>query len=232
MRRALRLTSILSRRHFNPRTLQESATSSPALKVGSLRYFNPRTLQESATFIEKIEQLDPHLFQSTHPTRECDSRRLNLFSVVYISIHAPYKRVRPRLLKNRSLSIIISIHAPYKRVRPTGYRMAGIFNYISIHAPYKRVRHRANPRLCGDDCISIHAPYKRVRQWSKGTYYTDLYFNPRTLQESATGCTAYFLPQFLIFQSTHPTRECDLILINLIWCSLQFQSTHPTRECD
>ena len=35
-------------------------------------YFNPRTLQESATADSVVFDLLDELFQSTHPTRECD----------------------------------------------------------------------------------------------------------------------------------------------------------------
>ena len=150
---------------------------------------------------------------------------------------------------------LISIHAPYKRVRRDKFLHQIFDNDISIHAPYKRVRRllavplkqvdHFNPRTLQESAtlvvaveaigpidISIHAPYKRVR--------------PASLNAWATS---------LLFQSTHPTRECDLsagevalALINFNPRTLQesatnacgsnhvpslvFQSTHPTRECD
>ena len=81
-----------------------------------------------------------------------------------ISIHAPYKRVRPKYRKQVTAEAIISIHAPYKRVRHLGVVARGpqgpfqsthptrecdwllfsfdsiLHHHISIHAPYKRVR--------------------------------------------------------------------------------------------
>ena len=57
--------------------------------------------------------------------------------------------------------------------------------------------------------ISIHAPYKRVR----------------------LNCPQCIIDVF-IFQSTHPTRECDPKNRTLRSLSATFQSTHPTRECD
>ena len=36
----------------------------------------------------------------------------------------------------------------------------------------------------------------------------------------------------VLFQSTHPTRECDMDLVIDALVRDIFQSTHPTRECD
>ena len=35
-----------------------------------------------------------------------------------------------------------------------------------------------------------------------------------------------------LFQSTHPTRECDQFFNRFLDRIVKFQSTHPTRECD
>ena len=35
-----------------------------------------------------------------------------------------------------------------------------------------------------------------------------------------------------LFQSTHPTRECDMLTSTIVCLTRPFQSTHPTRECD
>ena len=60
-------------------------------------YFNPRTLQESATLCPMCAWRLSLKFQSTHPTRECDhSYAFDDTVRLQISIHAPYKRVRPR----------------------------------------------------------------------------------------------------------------------------------------
>ena len=81
------------------------------------------------------------LFQSTHPTRECDAGH----------------------------------HVTYDD-----------FSDISIHAPYKRVRLDLREELRERYWISIHAPYKRVRRMVEHETAVLRYFNPRTLQESAT----------------------------------------------
>ena len=128
-----------ARRHFNPRTLQESATllakhgllfrgisihapykrvrqrSTTALRMP--KDFNPRTLQESATEFNEVTDANDLIFQSTHPTRECDSRvRPQAYLPCYFN---------PRTLQESATKVrnplgalrIISIHAPYKRVR-------------------------------------------------------------------------------------------------------------------
>ena len=125
--------------------------------------FNPRTLQESATI------------------------NLRYFLVAFaISIHAPYKRVRPcaepacqslvdfnprTLQESAALSrteffnrFEISIHAPYKRVRLS---IVPLLSAPSFYFNPRTLQESATSRL-GDrlqrDCqISIHAPYKRVR---------------------------------------------------------------------
>ena len=105
----------------------------------------------------------------------------------FISIHAPYKRVRPMIIFSSWKHLSISIHAPYKRVRLHMDSVLKCRKYgISIHAPYKRVRRlpRRDPRKRLE--ISIHAPYKRVRP-------------------ICTVCGGTLTQ----FQSTHPTRECD-----------------------
>ena len=130
--------------------------------------------------------------------------------------------------------INISIHAPYKRVRPQIKDIINSVTGISIHAPYKRVRHCVSVRICWNsnrfqsthptrECdlvslgnpsvhlgISIHVPYKRVRPCMvRVVPQNNNHFNPRTLQESATVCRAFSFFFLFKFQSTHPTRECD-----------------------
>ena len=46
-------------------------------------------------------------------------------------------------------------------------------------------------------------------------------FYPRTLQESATGENRYNVAK-MIFQSTHPTRECDWVTVSLFTPSNYF----------
>ena len=134
----------------------------PCLITEPTGYFNPRTLQESATGVGFGCGCGAGVFQSTHPTRECDSD-------VNIMINRPFR---------------------FQSTHPT--------------------RECDDIQPVDDDkmLISIHAPYKRVRQRAFKRFAKPVYFNPRTLQESATrqcglNCRAK------IFQSTHPTRECD-----------------------
>ena len=149
------------------------------------------------------------IFQSTHPTRECDWQTSGTFYCAgTISIHAPYKRVRPYARTLRCWLTSISIHAPYKRVR------------FSRRICQKHAAKHFNPRTLQESAtttynltkiaifISIHAPYKRVRPQLQRRLKASCYFNPRTLQESATTCNPTFNPTYQ-FQSTHPTRECD-----------------------
>ena len=175
-------------KNFNPRTLQESATAAVTVPLTRLIYFNPRTLQESATpsfantrSVAAISIHAPYkrvrrskngppcmallLFQSTHPTRECDTNILGAKrgSLLLISIHAPYKRVR--------LNVIYIVCQPllFQSTHPTRECDSGSDRvYLELLE------------------ISIHAPYKRVRLCLFSTKLWEIYFNPRTLQESAT----------------------------------------------
>ena len=82
------------------------------------------------------------IFQSTHPTRECDIKK-----------PSPKKGLtyfNPRTLQES---------ATHDTLESIDGELA-----ISIHAPYKRVRHQAGRRIA----------------------WRDPDFNPRTLQESAT----------------------------------------------
>ena len=219
-------------KYFNPRTLQESATAwttwgksawnisihAPYKRVRlrhsvpklGLIYFNPRTLQESATFWATGLLIPLTLFQSTHPTRECDAICLFIAKTDFyfnprtlqesatsklscrLSKWLQFQSTHPTRECDKLLShvtwqtnIFQSTHPtrecdnPWKQPCRHGLR-------ISIHAPYKRVRQYYALYLRGKVTISIHAPYKRVRQaWTYRTAMT-IYFNPRTLQESAT----------------------------------------------
>ena len=151
--------------YFNPRTLQESATTvmigipktrlisihAPYKRVRlatclatslSLSYFNPRTLQESATDQFGIAW-HISIFQSTHPTRECDDDE-------YVGFYKSKEwHFNPRTLQESATLIKAQARSKY---------------LISIHAPYKRVRQAGSYHERLRQCISIHAPYKRVRQ--------------------------------------------------------------------
>ena len=128
-----------------------------------------------------------------------------------ISIHAPYKRVRPKYRKQVTAEAIISIHAPYKRVRPVSLQNGSMSLIFQSTHPTR-------------ECDSKKAPL------AVAFYF---YFNPRTLQESATVSEPVHNLLLKQFQSTHPTRECDRQLRRHRRPGRTiFQSTHPTRECD
>ena len=173
-------------------------------------YFNPRTLQESATtyvsLFNEYEAISIHapykrvrpppvycqpvinLFQSTHPTRECDSKSTR----------------KPKMPDT------------FQSTHPT----RECDSYVaSVH---KRPHSDFNPRTLQESATQRPCLYPTSLQ----------NFNPRTLQESATNLIG-LATNNNIFQSTHPTRECDCLRPLLTWRPIRlFQSTHPTRECD
>ena len=86
-------------------------------------------------------QMTSNIFQSTHPTRECDKYP---GTVPWHLLH-----FNPRTLQESATATIVN---DIKKVAD-----------ISIHAPYKRVRLKRGQIPYGGKIISIHAPYKRVR---------------------------------------------------------------------
>ena len=152
-------------RYFNPRTLQESATVQSEHKImRSKAHFNPRTLQESATRKPTTRPL-MLIFQSTHPTRECDCHAVRYKGRLFY--------FNPRTLQESATRVCvcqpdnacgISIHAPYKRVRRVVIRLkpqsGSYFNPRTLQESATELCHQLN----GTKSISIHAPYKRVRQ--------------------------------------------------------------------
>ena len=80
--------------------------------------FNPRTPRGGATASTSVAHL-AMVFQSTHPTRGCDSDGYYLSGVSPISIHAPHEGVRQGGVKNFHRGCI-SIHAPHEGVRLRG----------------------------------------------------------------------------------------------------------------
>ena len=149
-------------------------------------------------------------FQSTHPIRECDNQR---FSHNHSKIN-----FNPRTLQESATDLIdqlfavhhISIHAPYKRVRRSRWCNWLCFFLISIHAPYKRVRLVAeNVTFLDSKKFQSTHPTRECDNLLWPAYAAYVYFNPRTLQESATTTALVILVKLILFQSTHPTRECD-----------------------
>ena len=79
--------------------------------------------------------------------------------------------------------------------------------------------------------ISIHAPHEGVRLVHAQAWAFRFNFNPRTPRGGATANQLCF-HKLIKFQSTHPTRGCDVYLRSSRYSHILFQSTHPTRGCD
>ena len=84
--------------YFNPRTLQESATTNCLYQCVITKDFNPRTLQESATSPGQqlsgfVPNFNPRTLQESATPLYQKRGRIGI-----ISIHAPYKRVRPQYI--------------------------------------------------------------------------------------------------------------------------------------
>ena len=104
------------------------------------------------------------LFQSTHPTRECDQ------------------------FFNRFLDRIVKFQSTHPtRECDSGIRHTDLLTGISIHAPYKRVR-RWLLRCLIHNCQfqSTHPTRECDRCGCAKRWLAGMNFNPRTLQESAT----------------------------------------------
>ena len=193
--------------YFNPRTPQGGATvvqwrflyfptisiHAPhkgvrqCIDIESFNFhnFNPRTPQGGATSVSRFSRISAISFQSTHPTRGCDSILRTSVTDSVISIHAPHKGVRLLHSVQGQPGEQISIHAPHKGVRQPieWFRQAVEYfnprtpqggatihsatslarNNISIHAPHKGVRPFLVMPHTTEYSISIHAPHKGVR---------------------------------------------------------------------
>ena len=106
-------------RYFNPRTLQESATYEQQARSRLGRYFNPRTLQESATMLDWLIQpatvnFNPRTLQESATK---DIHGDNASKV--ISIHAPYKRVRPKAELVQTYILLFQSTHPTRECDPT-----------------------------------------------------------------------------------------------------------------
>ena len=79
--------------------------------------------------------------------------------------------------------------------------------------------------------ISIHAPHEGVRRcWPTESTATISFQSTHPTR----GCDMLPSSSLLsrLFQSTHPTRGCDCSQIAFNASCFKFQSTHPTRGCD
>ena len=148
-------------------------------------------------------------FLSTHPTKECDTKiikyELNKWNfnprtpqksataveafsdaLRMISIHAPYKRVR---LFPASSLFRSSSHFNPRTLQESATPTQGTYSFsngISIHAPYKRVRLKGEVGADGYKPFQSTHPTKECDYISRAAALPSCYFNPRTLQESAT----------------------------------------------
>ena len=103
------------------------------------------------------------LFQSTHPTRECDAAvTVPLTRLIYFN---------PRTLQESATML---------------HRLQKQKAQISIHAPYKRVRRPAVHSLDYPAVFQSTHPTRECDTQQFIALTTQRYFNPRTLQESAT----------------------------------------------
>ena len=127
------------------------------------------------------------LFQSTRtPRGGATGEGGRIKAQFVISIHAPHEGVRPEcdvLLRDDEL--FQSTH-PTRGCDVSCGTALQLWLDISIHAPHEGVRHVCMARPIAPR-ISIHAPHEGVRLFH-----------------------FLLLPSDVPFQSTHPTRGCDL----------------------
>ena len=174
--------------------------------AGYSLYFNPRTPRGGATWYP-VQHFLVAAFQSTHPTRGCDSS-LTLSSSLFIFQSTHPTRGCDQLFMGLVKSITISIHAPHEGVRRMQQVQSQQFTVFQSTHP---------TRGCDSNPGGGGVPQKN--------------FNPRTPRGGATYSTNS-TAQTTTFQSTHPTRGCDLVKKLTTTVKGLFQSTHPTRGCD
>ena len=152
------------RNNFYPRTLQESATHEFGHVVDATT-ISIHTPYKRVRQIVDTSNVDNYVFQSTHPTRECDPQ---LGGTTTTTLY-----FNPRTLQE-SATMMSMLDSTSRR------------NGISIHAPYKRVRPDAI--VNGRDTGSFQSTHPtRECDAYKGSSTIKVFdFNPRTLQESAT----------------------------------------------
>ena len=161
---------------------------------------------------KKVSFTVSETFQSTHPTRECDAR--SLFEHRWPRNFNPRTLQESATPVGRNVAFFnkISIHAPYKRVRPLlALKRLAIWSFQSTH-PTRECDNQLQLNLLRY-LISIHAPYKRVRPFHPHIHMLLMVFQS-THPTRECDTTIIGLLDFLDkFQSTHPTRECDSFII-------------------
>ena len=151
-------------------------------------------------------------FQSTHPTRECDISYVQAKSRHFYFNPRTLQESATPVGRNVAFFNKISIHAPYKRVRPLlALKRLAIWSFQSTH-PTRECDNQLQLNLLRY-LISIHAPYKRVRPFHPHIHMLLMVFQS-THPTRECDTTIIGLLDFLDkFQSTHPTRECDSFII-------------------
>ena len=174
--------------HFNPRTLQESATSSRPLLFDWLNSISIHAPYKRVRQTILSARYQMQQFQSTHPTRECDYANGDEIQAVQdISIHAPYKRVRLEMSCRGCYTNPISIHAPYKRVRLSCVAFScDVMPVFQSTHPTRECDVVANFSPPFYDQFQSTHPTRECDGWQNLKASILRYFNPRTLQESAT----------------------------------------------
>ena len=223
-----RTAGMRGKQYFNPRTPRGGATPLSSQR-SVLFYFNPRTPRGGATIagvlgytvdvisihaphegvrrLQTVQLGTPSPFQSTHPTRGCDTDCIVSRHEFCISIHAPHEGVR----------------------RPSG-RLGMPLELISIHAPHEGVRRSSGRRKMDVFYFNPRTP----RGGATGTPVVCIRDIPFQSTHPTRGCdhNAGTLGETSPFQSTHPTRGCDGHFADVLATASAFQSTHPTRGCD
>ena len=170
-------------------------------------------------------------FQSTHPTRGCDEAPLTDKQKTFmISIHAPHEGVRQELDSNKDNPLNFNPRTPRGGATWTVRMIIRVPMYFNPRTP----RGGATPKFLSEDIeklfqsthptrgcedttyiplfsfvISIHAPHEGVRRKQQHKRPNAGHFNPRTLRGGATMPYISTNSSF-VFQSTHPTRGCDV----------------------
>ena len=192
------------------------------------------------------------VFQSTHPTRGCDSDGYYLSGVSPISIHAPHVGVRQGGVKNFHRGCI-SIHAPHEGVRLRGKVRHGDNNKFQSTHPTRGCDHfleyfvisfqfqsthptrgcdKEDPEGHGRAEISIHAPHEGVRLFvgrSVSAGISDI-----SIHAPHEGVRRFPMTNrdrlIISIHAPHEgVRQANAWREPNAW---QFQSTHPTRGCD
>ena len=177
--------------------------------------------------------MNPVTFQSTHPTRGCDSSKLlNKSIIAYFNPRTPRGGAT---LSSRlpSASLYFNPRTPRGGATLTAgtVRTKELFqsthptrgcDFSSSNTSITMLFQSTHPTRGCDvielgnilhNIISIHAPHEGVRLALGNYTMRGDYFNPRTPRGGATDRTIRSA-RWLIFQSTHPTRGCDTEFFN------------------